>query len=95
MRLWKNSFPLLKIRPPSEDICLQCHVFKNQFKCTFKKRYDPNNSDDDNSIDHSNTMIQDRNNVYGTKDLEDNIIIQAAVHVKHARNNVDLIKVVI
>ena len=35
MRLRKNNFPLLKIRPPSESICLQCHVFKNQFKYTF------------------------------------------------------------
>ena len=30
-------------------------------------------------------MIQDRNNVYGSNDLEEDIILQAAVHVKRAR----------
>ena len=36
--LWKRFFPLLKIRTPSEDICLQCHIFKNQYKYASHKR---------------------------------------------------------
>ena len=81
-RLWKNNFPLLKIRPPSEDICLQCHVFKNQFKYTFKKRYDSNSTDDDESLDNG---LSPTNNVGVCNDLEEDIILQAAIHVKHAR----------
>ena len=84
-RLWKLNFPLLKIRPPSEDICLQCHVFKNQFKFTFKKRYVESNTDDDDTVDQGDNM---ENEGYADRrsEVEENIILQAAVHVKHARS---------
>ena len=36
-RLWKNNFPLFKIRPPSEDICLQFNVLKNNSNRHLKK----------------------------------------------------------
>ena len=81
-RLWKNNFPLLKIRPPSEDICLQCHVLKNQFKYKFKKRYDSNSTDDDKSL---NNGLSPTNNVGVCNDLEEDIILQVAIHVSHAR----------
>ena len=58
---------------------------KPNLSTPLRKRYDPNNSDDDNSIGHFNTMIQDQNNIYGSNDLEEDIILQAAVHVKHTR----------
>ena len=31
-KIWREHFPLMKIRNKSEDICLQCHIFKNAFK---------------------------------------------------------------
>ena len=84
-KLWKDNFPLLKIRPPSEDICLQCHVFKNQFKYTIKRRYNQNNSDDDESVDEGENMVENQKYADRRSEAEENIIIQAAVHVKHAR----------
>ena len=44
--LRNTNFPLMKLRLPLEDICLQCNVFKNQFKYTLKEK--KNNEDKDN-----------------------------------------------
>ena len=84
-KLWKDNFPLLKIRPPSEDICLQCHVFKHQFKFTINCRYNHNDSDDDESVDGVDNMEENERFADRRSEVEENIIIQAAVHVKHAR----------
>ena len=83
-KLWKDNFPLLKIRPPSEDICLQCHVFKNQFKFTIKRRYNQNESDDESEDDGQN-MVENQKYADRRSEVEENIILQAAIHVKHAR----------
>lgn len=39
-RFWKKEFPNLKIRPPSEDICGECLVYRNSFKYTSKRKND-------------------------------------------------------
>ena len=65
--LWKKFFPLMKICSPSKDICLQYHVFKNQFKFNAKqakaKKYDTYSDN-----------IED--------DMTENIILKAAIHVR-------------
>jgi hypothetical protein len=30
--VWKEEFPLLKIRAPSCDVCGECYIYKNSFR---------------------------------------------------------------
>ena len=72
----------MKICSPSEDICLQCHVFKNQFKFNAKqakaKSYDTNSddTDDDKTVQLSNQVVTDE------ADMAENIILKDAIHVR-------------
>ena len=84
--LWKKFFPLMKIRSPSEDICLQCHVFKNQFKFNSKqakaKAYDTSSddTDDERTVQLSNQVVTDE------ADIAESIILKAAIHVRQTRS---------
>ena len=78
----------MKIRPPSEDICLQCHVFKNQFKFNSKqakaKIYD---TDSDNEKEQDDRTVQMSNQVVTDEaDVAENIILKAATHVRQTRS---------
>ncbi len=86
--LRKKFLPLIKIRPPSEDICLQCHVFRNQFKFNTKqskaKLYDADSDndgiEDDKTVQLSNQVVTDE------ADVAENIILKAATHVRQTRS---------
>ena len=77
----------MKIHSPSEDICLQCHVLKNQFKFNAKqakaKAYDtnPDNPDNDKTVQLSNQVV-----VTDEADMAENIILKAAIHVRQTRS---------
>ena len=76
----------MKIRSPSEDICLQCHVFKNQFKFNSKqakaKAYDNNSddTDDDETVQLSNQVVTNE------ADIAESIILKAVIHVRQTRS---------
>ena len=69
----------MKFHPPSEDICLQCHVFKNQFKFNTKqakaKIYymdsDNDRTEDDKTVQLSNQVVTDE------ADVTENMILKA------------------
>ena len=76
----------MKICSPSKDICLQYHVFKNQFKFNAKqakaKAYhtDSDNIEDDKMVQLSNQVLTDE------ADMAENIILKAATHVRQTRS---------
>ena len=78
--LWKRFFPLLKILAPSKGICLQWHIFKNQYKYTSHKRKDcSSESDDDSSINRrpaqfSNELYPDTI-CYSETDMAEQIVL--------------------
>lgn len=91
-KIWKEHFPLMKIRQRSEDICLQCHIFKNAFKynsSNLKQSHesgyanDPRTDNIENTTSTSDTNIDliesDTTNI---NDLNETIVLKAAIHVK-------------
>ena len=81
----KTNFPLMKIQPPSEDICLQCHVFKNQFKYSLKQKHKDEDEDNDDLSEIGIGLEVNNQKHQAMDDLEEDIVLHAAAHVKQAK----------
>jgi hypothetical protein len=91
LKIWDSYLPFLKIRPPSLDTCLTCHVFRNRSKYAKEKTV---NGDDGNNDIKQRTLVCPMTNEksllshppHETEESRENIILLAAKHVKAAQD---------
>ena len=77
--LWTRKCPLIKVRPPSRDICTDCFIFRNMHKFSAishnKKDYLWRDEDDD---------IDECDEEHADEIQNDNLILRASSHVEAA-----------
>ena len=89
LKIWDSYLPFIKIRPPSLDTCLTCHVFRNRTKYADIKAA----SEDDASYPKKPLVCPVTNEkslmskipADETEEDRENIILLAAKHVKAAQ----------
>lgn len=80
----------MKIRRPSEDICLQCHIFKNQFKYTSKQNENKSKRGGKYYESDSSERTNNTTNISGSIDVaevEEQLVLKSASHVQQIRSS--------
>ena len=84
LRIWDKYLPLLKIRPPSLDTCLTCHVFRNRSKYNVLIGRNQHRSQD-LICPETNEPSLLATPADEDEDTLENIILEAVRHVKAAQ----------
>ena len=87
LNIWDKYLPFITIRSPSQDTCMDCHIFRNQQKyrqCTIVSS--------SSSLDNASSSLGNFEEIEGlmenpeeeTEESHENLILRAAAHVREA-----------